>query len=231
MQKFTAINLRFLRNKLTVLLFSLMLTSVYAENRKSLAILSCGGGGTHYTAACLQICGMDIGHEYIGEDGYVGWPLVEGFYNFRGEPINEAEFEHIFHQVRNPLSVIKTWMKTTDLKNHTWKFIRRSIPEIKEDDSLIEQCAKYWYYWNKKAEKKAEWSFQVEHFLDVFEEFEIRLGIVLDIQKAKTIPINTYSWPGFSEEITWDFLEKNLPDYLYRNIQEMAHSYGYLPNT
>ena len=33
-----------------------------------------------------------------------------------------------------------------------WNYILSQIPEIRISDSHLVKCAKYWYYWNLKAE-------------------------------------------------------------------------------
>lgn len=199
----------------------------YADLEKNLLILSCGGGGTVYMSKCLQVGGLDIGHEHIYADGAIGWPFVQGFCDHNGNPMPGAEFKHVFHQVRNPLSVITTWMKNKDMNAGYWQFIRRSVPEIRITDTPIVQCAKYWYYWNKKAESMSEWTYRVEAFKDLIDEFELRLGVSLDRQAILSIPKNTGAWGGKSYPVSWGLLKRSLPVQLYQDIQEMAQRYGY----
>jgi hypothetical protein len=165
-------------------------------------------------------------HESVGDYGYLGYPFVVGFYNWKGKAIQGAKFEHTFHQVRNPLRVIATWMKRTDIEE-SWQFIRKFIPEIQSTDPHIVQCAKYWYYWNKKAEALSEWRYQVEAFDEVIGEFEFRLGVSLHRKAMLAIAKNINSWKGKSAPVTWSLLKKKLPVNLYLDIQEMAKRYGY----
>lgn len=207
--------------------FCLFLCSVcLAESWKPLQIVGCGGSGTTYTTQYLQAGGLEVDHEIVGNYGYVGWPFVVGFYNWDGVVISGAKFEHTFHQVRNPLKVISTWLKL-NINRPEWQFIRRSISEIRITDSHIVQCAKYWYYWNRRAEAMSEWTYQVESLDSVLGEFEYRLGVSLDREAMKSIPRNVNAWKGRSIPITWDFLKRSLPKELFQNIQTMAQRYGY----
>lgn len=201
----------------------------YGSSEKKLLIVSCGGGGTVYISKCLQAGGLNIGHEHIHEDGVVGWPFVQGICDHNGYAIpgEGTVFTHTFHQVRHPLFVIATWLKNKNMNTGFWQFIRHFVPEIRETERPIVQCAKYWYYWNKKAEAMSEWTYRVEDFQGVVGEFESRLGIVLDKEAMWNIPKNVGSWQGQSCQITWELLQNRLPENLYRNIQEMAQRYGY----
>jgi hypothetical protein len=201
------------------------------DDEKLLLVVSCGGGGTHYTAQCLQNVGIAVGHEHVGTDGYVGWPFAAGPYHAYGASRYKPPFKHTFHQVREPLKVISTWMNsvwTQNLNHGVLAFIRREIPEIKNEDSLCVQCAKYWYYWNLKAEKISEWRYKVEDFVDLLDEFEARLQVYFDKKAVLLVPKNTYHWErDLNIEITWQYLKENLPEVLYTNLQNMAASYGY----
>jgi len=196
-----------------------------------LLVTGCGRSGTNYLAICLERSGYSIKHEQPGEDGTVSWPMAVNSYSPWG-PESEDHFEHIFHQVRNPLAVITSWIvNLNDVTRDEWVFIRHHIPEIHPEDPLIVQCAKYWYYWNLLVEQKAEWRFPIEDFEEVLPEFTKRSGLVLDRQELKQIPKNFNSWRKIQNRITWNDLKVHLPKDLYRNIWEMACRYGYISNT
>lgn len=201
--------------------------SIHAIEEAELLIISCGGGGTHYTSACFQVSGFDLNHERFGKYGYIGWPLTVSPFFFNGKPLPLCK--HIFHQVRNPLHVIACWINLY-LDHPAWKFIRDHVPEINRDDSIIVQSAKYWYYWNLIAEPKAEWRYKVEDFSLLLDEFEERLSISFNREAISTIPTNTGSWiwAKNKRKITWEILENELPQDLYENIRNMAIRYNYL---
>ncbi len=214
----------------TTIFFILLFFSCYSQATIPLAIIGCGGSGTLYTYKCLQICGFDVGHERVKSFAYVGWPFVGGFYNCLGRPQPEVKFDHVFHQVRNPLNVIKTWCDPSAASFWIWRYIQSQIPEINHSDALIVKCAKYWYYWNLKAEEKAEWRYKVEDFIDLLTEFECRLNIRLNKDLAESIPKKTDQWDKRRQsttEITWQMLQQALPTDLFHNIQTMAIRYEY----
>ena len=125
--------------------------------------------------------------------------------------------------------MITSWrVNFDDLNDPEWVFIRKNVPEIETSDSLIVQCAKYWYYWNLLAEQKAEWRFQIESLDDVQSEFSERSGLIIDENILEKLPKNWNSLKDTSEKVTWAELESELPSDLYENIREMAVRYGYI---
>lgn len=193
----------------------------------TLLVTGCGRSGTYYMSLFLEKSGYDILHERLGNDGIVSWPMAVNF-SSPWRPSSQESFQHVFHQVRHPLSVITSWMVNLhDINRDEWIFIRRHIPEIKLSDPLVVQCAKYWYYWNLLAEKNAEWRYRIEDLKEILPEFMERSGLVLDENILDQIPSNSNSWNETENKITWADLEKELPQDLFQNILDMAHRYGY----
>jgi len=207
-------------------IFFLMFQALEAGSH-TLLVTGCGRSGSNYMAVFLEKSGYKILHERFGDDGVVSWPMAVDSFSPWG-PLSEESFEHVFHQVRHPLFVITSWVVNLDnLDRDEWKFIRRYIPEIDLSDSLVVQAAKYWYYWNLLAEKKAEWRYKIEDLKEVLPEFIERSGLVLDSRILDEIPSNYNSWNRTENKITWAELEKELPWDLFQNIQDMACRYGY----
>ena len=126
------------------------------------------------------------------------------------------------------MPVLTSWIVNLyDLNRDEWVFIRYYIPEIKLSDSLIVQCAKYWYYWNLLAEKKSEWRYRIEALEEAFPEFMERSGLVLDDKALDQIPLNYNSWLDTRNKITWADLKIELPEDLYQKIRSMTRRYGY----
>jgi hypothetical protein len=143
-------------------------------------------------------------------------------------PTSTETFQCILHQVRHPLAVITSWfVNLKDLNRHEWAFIRKRIPEINRNDSLIVHCAKYWYYWNLLAEQKAQWSYQIENIEQVLPKFISLSGIKLDRAVLKQTSSKTNSWQNTSHKISWEYLKKHIPKELYHQIQKLALRYGY----
>ena len=92
-------------------------------------------------------------------------------------------YDFIIHQVRHPLKVISS-MHTTPQK--TWDYIMDVVPEINENDHLTIKCAKYWYYWNKKAEKLEGHLMRIEDIENNFSLITKKMGINKSFQEYNT---------------------------------------------
>lgn len=192
-------------------------------------ITGCGRSGTTYTTNLLRTCGLDIKHEDIGIDGSVSWLMaVDSDYTPHGPGSNGTYFRHTFHQIRNPLDVITSFY--ININNDflpAWNYIIAYVPEIKREDPSLVKCAKYWYYWNLKAEQKAEWRYRIEDIEEVLEEMSIRLGVVINKNVLNVVPKNTNSWHPIEKKITWKELQQVLSEEDFNNIQQLAIKYGY----
>ena len=212
------------------------------RNHRLVLITGCARSGTTYTAKLLQEGGLRVGHERVRRSGLCSWDLAvdpeEGRWHVRR---GQYQFAHIFHQVRHPLKTISSVYSTED--GASWNYIRSQLPQILDTDSHLLKCAKYWYYWNLAAEKRAEWTYRLEDLADRFDEFQNRLktngrcftweqAIYLwddlrvnrDALKCVSKETNT---KGKHPEFTWDDLEKELDSELFFNIRALAVRYGY----
>ncbi len=212
-------------------LFLFSMTCGFADgNDKSrfLLVTGCGRSGTEYMSLYLQAMGLQVLHEREGEEGTVSWPMVVNNYSPWGPQAGNVKFLHAFHQVRNPLHVITSWyVNIQDLDRDEWIFVRTHVPEIKREDSLLVHCAKYWYYWNLKAEKMSEWRYRIEDIDKLRKKFEKRLEKPIDPNIFNQIPKNTNTWYSTSDKITWSQLKREIPSDLFENLQQMAKKYGY----
>lgn len=220
------------KKKVIFVLFFLVLTSLGAsfasrKNHRTLLIVGCARSGTTYISKILKKCGLRIGHEKMSKDGISTCEIcVDGFWHGRwGICPEDYRFDHIFHQVRNPLHVISSTYVTENLDS--WYFIMNYIPEILMQDSHLVKCAKYWYYWNLKAEKMAEWTYRIEDLDEKWEEFQKRLGRKLSRSVLEEIPKNMNGRKTLTHEFTWEDLQKELDPQLYQNIRDLAKRYGY----
>jgi hypothetical protein len=219
---------------IAVALTSLIILSaikICKKETKLLLITGCPRSGTTYTAKCLKESGMDINHEFPGAQGCVSFSMVDNYYH-ELLPAFNVEFKHVFHQVRDPLDVISS-IYTNYSAQTLWckvysylfrRFTSRSIPEYNNNDSSLIMIAKFYYYWNLKAEKMAEWRYRIEDFVSIIPEFERRLGIQV---KIGNVPKNTNTWHKINRKFTWKDLEEQLPSELCLNLKNMAQRYGY----
>lgn len=80
--------------------------------------------GTGYTSALLKSWGLNVGHEVWEEDGIVAWqcliPQAEARIKLGGRlpymvdniVLDELEFDHVIHSVRDPKTAIPSIIKT-----------------------------------------------------------------------------------------------------------------------
>lgn len=209
---------------LTFALVLILTASHFFPKKHHLLIVGCARSGTAYTAKVLNELGLQIGHEKMGRDGIIFWHLTPKI--ARSEKYSKHnQFEHIFHQVRDPLKVISSVYVTED--RNSWSFITKYLPQIKVQDSHLVKCAKYWYYWNLEAEKIAEWTYRLEEIDDHWEEFEKHIGKKLKRANVK-VRKDTNTWQtGNYRTFTWQDLKTELDPELFENIQKLALKYGY----
>ena len=156
----------------------------------------------------------------------------------------------VLHQIRNPLDVIRSHMGIRFFadpyvpsiylaKEHPQilDFLRSHAPEIIEADSEITRCMRYWYLWNRMAERAQSnpaliyIRYRIEdldlamlqNILGVitpdFDEPKSRQALDLLGKKTNTRPRDT-SW-------NWD----NLPSgHEKSQVMELSRIYGYAPH-
>lgn len=224
--------------------------------KKKVLITGCGRSGTKYIAFVLRRWGLDVPHERMGRDGCASWCMaVDAEKTPFGESCRNYEFEHIFHQVRNPLAVIAS-IKT--FKNKSWQFICEHTA-IRMGEPLLIRCAKYWYFWNLEAENISQWRYRIEDFNLISSNFCNRLQIKTDNSVLEKLPldINTRKrgrvyhiyeelcerlrlnpsstiarWlssgqkPSIQDALTWEKLDAVDPDWSKR-VKTKAIEYGY----
>jgi hypothetical protein len=196
---------------------------------KKVLVVGCGRSGTGYIARFFQLSGLDVSHETSrGTQGCSSWYALAHLYGPSGLALDNVHFEHVIHQVRHPLDVISSWViNLFNLQNNAWKLIRQHLPEISSSDSLLVHCAKYWYYWNLKAEKIAEWRYCIEDLPSILPELEEKVDYPLNAGVFEILSNKTNTWRLISNRITWETLKQELPMWLFNELQEMAGRYGY----
>lgn len=219
-----------------------------------LLITGCGRSGTKYASFALQRLGLEVPHERLGRDGISSWTMaVAAESRPYGPPSSEVSFQHIFHQVREPLATITSCMT---FNNESWDFICRHI-ECRPVAPVLIKAATYWLLWNKKAEEIATWRYRIEDFHDgVAHEICRRMGVSSNVDTIISIPRNfntrregrtvhffeelfrraglnvpatlraTVAKPAAPECVSWGALEKADP-VLCARIRAKATEYGY----
>ncbi len=158
---------------------------------KKLLITGCGRSGTGYITFLLRRLGMGVEHDRMGKEGIVTWLLAVDAESVPWglSPRRQFAFDAIFHQVRYPLDVIRS---LSTFKDDSWKFICDHTP-CRLDEPLVLRSAKYWYYWNSKAEEIAHWRYRIEDISSVFETMCEQLHVVPNKEILDMLPtdINT----------------------------------------
>lgn len=199
------------------------------EEERLLLIIGCARSGTTYIAHVLHKCGLEVLHERMGKEGASSWFMTIDTDTVPWGDIqparNGTQFQHIFHQVRDPLKVISSVFSTET--KECWDFIMLHIPQIHESDDHLLKCAKYWYYWNLKAEEQAEWTYRIEDLENEWAEFQRRLGRVLPVEALTQVPTNTNTRPH-AHDYTWNELKAQLGSKWYKKVRKLAQRYGYV---
>lgn len=188
------------------------------DNYHLLLITGCGRSGTTYISRLLQECGLDIPHEYLGKHGSSSWYMA---------PDLSKQFQHVFHQVRNPIDVISSWYFHISENHPVWEYIYHHLPMIQKDEPALAKWAKYWVYWNMIAERRAEWRYRIEDIDKIFPMMSQILGIPLDKTALQRVPKDTNHWGPIPKKVTWVELSQVLKPVDFMNLKYLAQKYGY----
>lgn len=209
---------------LSVFLFVTLLLEGVEE--KKVLVTGCGRSGTGYMCAFLKASGLDVHHEYMGGVGSVSWLMGASVDKAPWGPLaKDFHFEHVFHQVRDPLKVIQSFYNVPPLA--TWEWIGYCLPQVKATDPLLTKCAKYWVYWNQMVEKKAEWTFRIEDFDTAYLELGRRLGVEFKREVLEAIGKKTNTKGPPKRVITWKILKEELDRDTYLEVVKLARKYRY----
>lgn len=181
-----------------------------------------------YMAYLLQALGLDVRHEAVGYDGAVSWREQTGKpFSIRVNTVADEripiEFEHVFHQVRNPLHTIAS-IRT--ISPQAWRYASKhvAIPPGSGSDSTLKRAMWLWHGWNLRCERQAEWTYRIEAIDDVFDELCSRLGIRAARHVLRGMPRSINSREHMT--VGWAELFAEDPD-VAREILDMATRYGY----
>ena len=146
-----------------------------------------GRSGTKYIAFVCRRLGLDVRHEELGRDGIASWTMaVRTEQSPFGPPSSSCTFDHVFHQVRQPLAAIQS---ATTFDPASWEFIA-AFTGCARDEPVLLRAARYWLTWNEQAEQIADWRNRVEDLRDSFAEFCERLGVACDETVLDRVPVD-----------------------------------------
>jgi hypothetical protein len=169
-------------------------------------IVGCTRSATQYMSKVLHKIGLNVGHEYQGPDGSVGYHLAI------------IRPDGCLHQVRHPLKQI-----SSNIAHSSWGFIGQVIdlPNTK-----LLGCMQYWLMWNKMCEDFCVWRYQIEQLPEVWDEFLSR--IKHEPCELPSVPKDTnshYKQADF-KQYSWDDLF-NEDRQIAQDILDTAKRYGY----
>lgn len=195
---------------------------------KKMLITGCGRSGTRYISTLLKNMGIDVPHEVkMGKHGISSWLMAVPNVSYPwGPQCNKKAFTHIVHQVRDPLKTITSLSTFSPI---SWEYISRYI-RIRPKDSVLLKSMKYWFRWNRMANKISGYSYRIEDIENVFPEFCEKIGHKNLTNKKhiiSTIKTNINSRKKKYKKIyTWEDLYKE-DEALANKIYNQALSYGY----
>ena len=120
----------------------------------------CGSG---YVSELLKSCGLDVGHERMGQHGISSWMFaVEDDENpWARDPLaltrKHKHFGHIIHFVRNPRTAIPSIIRENRHAEKSYAFRRKHIMstfgvDLDAAGSDVERAILSYLYWNKLIE-------------------------------------------------------------------------------
>lgn len=200
-----------------------------------LLVTGCARSGTAYTTQVLRAAGLEIEHEVLGRDGCVSWLMAVEAKTapWRRAVRRELVFEHILHQVREPLASISSCLATEP--ELTWDYVTQNLADVKAKNPIA-RCAEYWYYWNLKAGSVAEWTYRVEDIEQQWPEFQRRLGVSAPFprQIPKNVNCRKVKLRGRPDAsvvdgkpLSWDDIADAVGPEFYKKVRLLAASYGY----
>lgn len=204
-------------------------------NRK-LLITGCARSGTLYIATTLRAAGLKVGHAFVDDDGTVShwWasPTVRCPVLPRKEPIGrcahvnerrgEFDFEHVWHQVRNPLDVIAS----ASQYGMPWSELFRALllPPPRPMQHPLVTAMRYFVEWSAICEEQAQWRYRIEDIDAAFPEMCSRLG--LPAQPLAPVPRDMNADRTPPRSVTYDELTRLDAEYAAR-LRTIAMRYGY----
>ena len=224
-------------------------------------ITGCGRAGTQYITRLLQNLRLRATHEQIyRHDLTPGSFTVEGMDArwLEKETVIEASWLAapfairqpndviVWHQMRDPLKVVRCWASHVHLLNQKWldqerqpsmmgRYIHQFLPECAQGSDL-ERAVWYVLHWNLLAEQSAHGSYRSYRVEDLNPEM---LGYMLfdafgfmftpeRLQQAfiEVMPGTGGCLPGSHIELTWEQIEQVEGG---KELRELARAYGYKP--
>jgi len=206
-----------------------------------IVVTGCGRSGTQYIAKVLKALGKHIGHERWYSQGIVSWYIVRGGYLDYFKQQTKDRKIIVLHQTRFPLHVISSFITRDGVR-----WLRQVLPDVKDSDTNLQICIKYWYYWNIWISQTFDIAFRynVEDITNdkTLYKFCNTIGVTLTsrrISKIKNISkdihtghkgdgrrMRTRARKQYDKRYSWKELDEADKE-LTLSVKELAESYNY----
>jgi hypothetical protein len=178
----------------------------------------------------------------MGAHGMASWFMaVDDPEPPSGPSAQSYEFDVVIHQVRHPLRVIASVAQFILRDGRRAPgFIERNLPELnlsKTEEAgldhrqqLILKAARYWYHWNRIAERKADVTVRLEDLEKELPALCALVGVdhISDVFDHVPQNINARCFHIHDKPWTIDWAEmRTLDSRLNEKIRDLAESYGY----
>ena len=144
--------------------------------------------GTGYTAFLLKSWGLDIGHEVLGSDGIVAWPLAieKGPFLYIKDIANKVNAELIIYNIRDPKDSIPSIVYTEDIKEESLNF--RIENGVIKSVNRVEMAINSILQWDKLISKKnPDFIYRIEDQSQDLFDFIVSKGFEVEYAPSKEV--------------------------------------------
>lgn len=180
------------------------------------AVTGTGRCGTGYTATVLRRCGLNCGHEnWWTPDPARVRDGLDGDSSWKALPDIEAGAWSgpVVHIVRHPVEVVRSFVGL-GFPDHV------SLPHEPDltDVPHPERAVEYWVRWNRRCERVADLTVQVERLVDRLDDIAEAIGHPLGWRKAASVrrSINHRRRADVDAETVWRLLDGRAEAFGYR---------------
>lgn len=210
------------------------------KSKRLILITGNGRSGTlTMTHQLKKALGLDVGHEYVREDGccsmyffdpklkdypYIPWGPPKGLNAHVGQKMTDFKFENIFHQIRNPILCIPSMAMIYSRPIMDWFEVNKLCdPEMK---NRLHKCMAIWLEVNTRAEKIADYRYKIEEVSAHWPKLVRRMGFDSKTHPMVDVGMKHRATKSRKRIVTWDELSE-IDTQLTKSIKKMARRYRY----